>query len=437
MEKKFFDLHFHAFNISHANLTSFCNRLNIKQIELPFVGFIGGMLAALTDKDEKILNLISIMDNDIGDFFLYVDYYLRNAQNEKKLSQFTDHTKIIITPLMMDFGYNEHQKKSIFYNLPPQKPIVNQVSDLFQGIKKYYEFDIKITPLANNKVDVSYVPANKASKLLEIYPFLCINTKHFRDDAQLLSLLTKYFGEYSTQKYTPTQLYQKFYERLGTFDGNILNNNADFNFMFSGVKLYPPLDFDPWAKDAGENKKLRTLYEFCATRGIPITAHCSDSGFRVIDQKTAWDYTSPARWIAVLNEYKNLKLNLAHFGRQDNNDSAKLGNWQDQISLLIENGTYTNLYTDFACRGNEAGFYTDFADYIEKQGKNSKLPNRILFGSDFMINLLWSHSYNEYLKFFFESKRMAAYRQKFCVDNPSNFLFGGAIEQINTVKPVV
>ncbi len=52
--------------------------------------------------------------------------------------------------------------------------------------------------------------------------------------------------------------------------------------------------------------------------------------------------------------------------------------------------------------------------------------SRILFGSDFMINLTGVESYNKYLEIFSESLDLSGEeKEQFCAVNAKRFLFGG------------
>lgn len=114
------------------------------------------------------------------------------------------------------------------------------------------------------------------------------------------------------------------------------------------------------------------------------------------------------------NGFSALKLNLGHYGGGivDKNEL-----WMNKITDLIL--AYENVYTDFACQCFEKKDYSPLLKYIKKYSK-SKLEDRILFGSDFMINLFYIDSYENYLKHFFKF----GYKRKFCNENPYRFLFG-------------
>ena len=74
----------------------------------------------------------------------------------------------------------------------------------------------------------------------------------------------------------------------------------DSERVFFGVKLYPPLGFDPWPQDTNELKKVRYLYSFCEKNRVPIITHCDDQGFKGINPLEAWKFTDPASWKTVL-----------------------------------------------------------------------------------------------------------------------------------------
>lgn len=125
---------------------------------------------------------------------------------------------------------------------------------------------------------------------------------------------------------------------------------AGVNAKFIGVKLYAPLGFSP--TDPLLMDRNNGLYQFCSTNKIPITVHCSDSGFSCFStqliirgdinedgkikhyqlkkhkfrkkfatlgvgkaiHERATVLNHPKLWEMVLQAYPLLKLNLAHFG---------------------------------------------------------------------------------------------------------------------------
>src|SRR4030043_2295090 len=128
--KKFYDIHFHALTLGHPNLLAFIQRMNWRlllmttPISAPIMGFLG--------KDKVVKNLLGMMENDLGDYFLILEYYLRQSsyikgdtvsvgRNEDK--------KIVLTPLIMDFGW-KNITSDTFFQFPAQQPIAGRMTDL-------------------------------------------------------------------------------------------------------------------------------------------------------------------------------------------------------------------------------------------------------------------------------------------------------------------
>ena len=153
---KFYDIHFHAMDLSHANLTAFTTRiLNDKNIDLEklekrgivwyFILYIvknipvklwKGIInlpKTIIDKIKsifknkqkaqvsinKIRNLLSFMESSIKYDFLIVEHFLKNktpivsVNNEFEINDIT-YNKIVLCPLIMDFGYKNIDNKNIF-----------------------------------------------------------------------------------------------------------------------------------------------------------------------------------------------------------------------------------------------------------------------------------------------------------------------------------
>lgn len=407
--KYFYDIHCHAMNLSHPNIYAMVKRkwtlaLLMSPLALPAQIFF-------KEKVKRASNLLSVMENDVTDFFLIMEYFLKKSGQELRIGN-TAFNKIVLTPLLMDFGCKD-MKNDTFYNLAPQKPIAEQVVDVFNGIKDYCRYKLVV-----KNGGLGYDDDKKEKKLFEIYPFLGINTKNY-ELQDVDALFDKYFKEYKHDQ-------QSLYDRMGTFEGDIDDMKSNY---FAGVKVYPPLGFDPWpVSNTEELDKVKCLYRHCCEKNVPITTHCSDGGFSIVD--AAKEFTSPAKWRTVLSkkEFGGLRLNFAHFGRQGNKwYGAGNRDWENMIIELILSGG-KNVYVDFSYRGCEDGYYNDLKELIDKRaGKDRELlKQRILFGSDFMINLLDSDSYNEYLTAFLGKGNPLGEedRVRFCSANPEKFLFG-------------
>ena len=176
------------------------------------------------------------------------------------------------------------------------------------------------------------------------------------------------------------------------------------------------MGFDPWPADNPvELEKVRFLYSECIRKKLPVTVHCSDGGF--VTSPDATSLTDPSKgWQKVLDnpDYKKLKINFAHLGSQ----SGQVTDWQKTIIGTIE--SRTNVYTDCSCITPQSKDYEIISKLL-----NDKTESNLLFGTDFVINLIWSESYNEYLDNFIITQNLTD-RQKdlICNKNPERFLFG-------------
>jgi hypothetical protein len=370
-------------------------------------------------KDARnIRNLLSIMEGATEFHFLYNDYYLGKGPGYFGVGGKFE--KIVLTPLLMDFGYKDLDNHDCFYNHPPAKPILNQVVDMFNSIWFYYNYDLVLHPTKRYRLKLVKSTTPKSDKLFEIYPFLGINTQNYKLD-DIKEMFDKYFGGYEDD--TPLERQKRLFEKSGTvkfdmeeliFGKGVANDH--YRYLFAGIKLYPPLGFDPWPeKNSDEMEKVIFMYGECAKKRLPITVHCSDNGF--VASPYAKQLTDPRNgWASFLSlpGYDNLKLNFAHFGSQS--DGKK--EWREEIFDRMRKDD--RVYSDCSCRTPQAKDYRVVKDFFDMG-----LGKGLLFGTDFLINLLWSDSYNEYLANFIETPYLTD-EQKIimCNVNPEKFLFG-------------
>lgn len=417
MGKMFYDVHFHALNLSHPNILAFVRKLNWQLLALATPLLATPVTLLARESLGRVLNLLTVMENDTGSFFMLVEHYLRGdpltrglLDGDGLLVGGERYAGIVLTPLMMDFGFKNICSRT-YYRLPPQKPIVSQVEDLFTGIRAYREGELH----AESRDDrtTAWIVPRISPPLFEIYPFLGLNTRNY-DLADLKRLLAKYFGAYEGR-------YADFRKNLGTFQGNIGDLGSH---CFAGIKLYPPIGFNPWpAADGrgGEREKVEHLYGFCCDHGIPVTVHCSDGGFELAEDPHG--LTDPGNWAAVLAQkpFATLKLNFAHFGKQSRRRYLLLSRtaWRQRILALLRE--YPRLYTDFSYVGLAEEDYRMLAEHCRT---SPWLGERLLFGSDFMISLLSLESYNACLGGFAGTPAFNdAQKGALCHANPERFLW--------------
>lgn len=452
MQNKFYDIHYHAFDISHANLLSFLSRKDIVTskstvslfnelpfwgkfitclpIPLIFAGFIKGFIAKkirnAINNATSVKTLLSVIENAIEYHFLYIEYFLKNkTPTINEITSPADvrlkFNKIVLCPLLMDFGFKNLKNEKSFYNTPPQKPIVNQVVDIFNAIYFYYNYQLLPHSKEESRLQVVSYKSGVDNKLFEIYPFLGINTQNYSIET-IEEMFKRYFEGYEND--TPSSRQENLKNKLGKCKIDIeeisnLKSSKDesfYKYLFAGIKLYPPLGFDPWPENnEDELKKVKYLYKMCIEKKLPIITHCSDAGF-VADTNHEL-YTNPAkRWKKVIeNEaYKDLKIDFAHLGSEGDEKTE----WLETIKSYMK--IHKNIYGDISCNASKKDYYEKFKGNITSENEN-----QFLFGSDFLINLLFSGSYNEYLNQFINDNQLSIEQKlKMCQTNSEKFLFG-------------
>lgn len=455
--KKFYDIHMHAFDLSHPNLLAFIKRdglIDKKSItdavfkSLSWYEGLGYSFKWLFPtrirktieqkiEDElingflpRLTNTLAIFENPIEYQFLILDYFLKNkealvdADNKLKLGNKV-YDKMVLCPLLMDFGKkNISYHKDVFYDETPQKPIRKQVEDVLNAIRIYYSHSL----IKNEENKMQLVKDDQAQgKLFEIYPFMGLNTANYSLE-KLKNLLDKYFSGYEND--TADSRKERLKDKLGQFKNNLDKENEDFTYFFAGIKVYPPLGFNPWPSESDEElEKVNYLYRMCEQKRIPIMTHCSGGGFSVLTQDKAREYTNPTKgWSEVLSNYPNLKICFAHFGSLMNENNMPSDEWRREIIELSYQ--YEYVYTDISC--NEGGdYYKDLNENINKDGQ-THLADKILFGTDFSINLFANKeekSYNGNLKRFIDDSHLEEVKKhQLCSYNPEKFLFDTKLE---------
>lgn len=446
--KKFYDIHMHAFDLSHPNLSAFVLRKGLidslltckTRWLLPIVA----ILPRLTlDKAKKYLkehpfikNTLAFYEIPIEYQFLLVDYFLKNPNNTDDIVvgpnnvfkvDDDEFSKIVMCPLAIDFGYSRINEEGVFYNKAPYKPIAKQVGDLFYSIKTYYRFNLVPDPNNPLKLKLEEITGKtlediKREKLFEIYPFMGLNTQNYsledlKGENGKQGLLDKYFSNFTADE-TAQSRRDRLFQKMGQFDGKMYEDDESiYKDIFAGIKVYPPLGFNPHPDSSVELDKVKYLYEYCISKRIPIISHCSDGGFEVGEDKCITDPRE--KWTKVLNEYPTLTLDFAHFGMQRSGAT----DWQKAIVELTKK---ENVYSDVSCNDADEKYYKNLNLAIEKAGEH--LKSKMLFGSDFSIALISSpiNSYNQYLKAFVNSKSLR-YKQPMSVTNPERFLFGDVL----------
>lgn len=456
--KKFYDMHMHVFDLSHPNLLAFIKRdglldpatiseflfnaviENKRDIFRAWLGASIGKRRLLSEIESavenifekgsvfnKVINLLSIMENPIEYQFLILEYFLKNKKpivsdkNELKVDN-EIYNKIVLCPLLMDFGNKNINNDKVFYDKSPKKPISKQVEDVLNAIRIYNSGTLG--PDDKGNLRIKNGDSNESdNKLFEIYPFMGLNTENY-SLKELEELFDKFFDGYEND--TTEQRKQKLKNNFGKFDGNL--DKKKLPYFFVGIKVYPPLGFDPWPADKNKLQKVKLLYKTAIKKKIPVITHCSDGGYNTVGTKeSAWKLTDPGeKWTQALafsdnqSDFSKLKLCFAHFGSESTKKKGRKS-WSEKIIDLIEK--YDNVYTDISCCSGTPLYYRNLNSLIDRS--TPKLKHRIMYGSDFSINLLANddeQSYNHTTEKFIRNNKGAT-KHLLCARNPEKFLF--------------
>ena len=404
----FFDCHCHTMTLGHLDITAFLGNL-LKNADWEVLLGIVGSSTKSSDKRisshvKNILNLLTLMQNDLIGIFNIMEDDLKGEfggeslmnENGLQMNGRTYH-KLVLTPLLMDFKSTPGAKSLTYYH-PPRKDLRTVINEYSFAIKQY------------NK--------ERPNGLLHIFPFLGINPAAYTQK-DLETIINDSFRFYSIKRITHSVRGSGLLTRLA---GHISPNK-----MFAGIKLYPPMGCDPWPEDKAERRKVEFLYSYAQGASIPITTHCNDGGFVTIDYKQAINNTDPVKWERVLKSYPDLGLNFAHAGVSTSLQfptlfGKKEKSWTERIFHLMDR--YEHIYADFSFNGISPRFYRKFSQQLSILAKagRTKYRDRILFGTDFMINLMGIRSYRDYFDIYQVAELDSELKHRFASINPLLFL---------------
>lgn len=392
--KYFADAHFHVMTMEQPNFAAFVRSLYGSTGELISANAtLDYIITPQMLKGERLLNTVSntltAFERPIGETFMMMeDDLLGFFDSERKASyapsmpysrggklhiRDMEFDRMIMIPLLMDFSQDQKERDSLYYTFPAEDKITPYIKETVRGMKEYY--------------------SKRPDGLFEFYPFAGIEPALHSFDF-LKDFLDRYINT-SHRMHKAHDIPRK---------------------PFYGIKIYPPLGFDPWPDDKETLEKHRYLYSFCQRNRVPIITHCDDQGFRGVNAQLAWKYTDPASWRTVLENYPELVIDFAHFGKQyavaSRHSISSIRQrilglpdspWFNSIiSLMMD---FRNVYADLSFSGCAPEFYVNLSKFLESVSKEERetIIGRILFGSDFSVNLLKVESYTEYYSVFEKS----------------------------------
>lgn len=367
--RPFFDIHCHLMTFDEPDFVSFLKQIANNMSREAFHSMLSpDYLLDIRNKNmpSKMGNLINVMSHSQKEIAELMEDDLRGkylpdgeaAFIKDKKFHFEDECfdKYVICPMVMDF-VSRTLLDDIYYKSHSTKDAFMYAEKMLESVRAFYR--------------------DNRGSMLEILPFAGINTTAYTLDEVKRWGKTYFKGFISSERYQSRR-----------------------RPRFFGIKLYPPLGFSPMPQDTEERAKVTWLYEYAEKNAIPITTHCDDEGYRTTDVETSNGNTSPEAWAEVLHNYPQLKLNFAHFGRQYQRTHfmRKQDKWRNDIIDLVLK--YDRVYTDISFNGVSADYYEDLQKKFDAMAAADlkKLDTRIMFGSDFMINLSKIESYHHYLK---------------------------------------
>jgi predicted TIM-barrel fold metal-dependent hydrolase len=395
---KRFDCHCHTFNIVSVGLRALLEQLQETSTlieedkKVPAGGAALPQAQSIIDKLKRLIEL--------GKIF--------SGNNEKILSLLDGHYKgeYGLFPLMFDGDF-------LLESATEEER--NQVNGIISSVRGYInEQNAVSTPglISNTLSDVSHL-----HDLLDRVEKVVSGEKKDGFTIQYEELLAIKSNKKYKDKVFPFLGVDPRRDNITTFLPKVGKGQT-----FAGIKMYSPNGFSP------TDPRLDAIYDYCRKNNIPVISHCSYGGFAtpamnidvdgyilqpgnnepiqykgkvtftksIIDgfgvmvKERARMLNHPKIWRKVLEKHKGLLLVLAHFG--SSNDPDCFDEWRNEIrDMMLE---YNNLYTDISCT-SDVGIL-DKVKSIYDDPQYSKLKNRVLYGSDYFLDMFFNNSFDEY-----------------------------------------
>jgi len=389
----FIDCHCHAFNF--VDIPMYLTLSD--KIKMGTIGRIATSAGALLYLPKFITNK-NFLENKLAEHKEFVLFFERSLKRNTEMilreireqivenPNMQDDTEILITPLIMDFDILLKQE------MPAQVGKEPSVREQYKRLKK-----------AITSQEIIDIPNTK------ICPFVGFDLrKLLLADSNKLSNFITFWTNNNT---------------LGTSQVSDLEQGK-----LLGIKLYPPIGFNPCPKKIPKNYK--EFYSWCCSLDIPLTVHCQKGSYSAGKEKENLDKnTTPQNWKRLLEktEFTNLRINFAHLGGETGTDDMfepfriDKKSWTYTIIKLLKK--YPNTYADISAydyskkehRNNLVKIFEK--DEENKFGDGHRLVDKLLWGSDVPM-VISGKSYRKGSKNRGESKY--------------KYYFGGFLKAINS-----
>ena len=368
MSKLFVDNHCHLFNVVDIPLY----KTLIGKVEMgtlkKLVTAIGAAGVILLGRADDILEsqeeFIRFFERSIEKNLVWLSDQVVNAVNAAD-------TQILMTPLVMDFDrLHETDDASL-----PDTKLREQIARLKAAIED----------TADQCQGVKYCP------------FIGYDLRKLENDGGLANI-------------------QALWEEFGIPGSDRAQETLEPGKVL-GIKLYPPIGFNPYPENDDHIIKYNQFYTWCALNDIPITTHCqnaSGSYSSGLKRKEVNRLTHAKNWWRLFEDFpqiRGLHINFAHFGGEDGLDdmidkTIDEKSWSYYLVRLLKK--YPNTYADLSaydfadkesCENLKKTLLWDEQGKFYKDGDYGadgeyKLKDKLLWGSDVPM-VISSDSYFE------------------------------------------
>jgi predicted TIM-barrel fold metal-dependent hydrolase len=258
--------------------------------------------------------------------------------------------KFVLTPLMIDLTYVDDNNSTLEQNKKNKKQVLNQLIKIREALRLIERLSIKkenrdLLHEIRDGIQSQIKATRKAPAWdLNFFP----ERSFIQQIDELENLSEKYENVKPFFGVDPRREYKGYENLLGLVKQKLLGSNP----AFAGIKLYAPTGFSPTDPVLMGKKNQKGIYQFCQENNIPVTVHCSDSGFACFSRQVrvngfvnlnnqlikfknqiltfrestisldasdaiaqrASVLNHPSIWRKVLEKYPELTINFAHFG---------------------------------------------------------------------------------------------------------------------------
>lgn len=353
MNKTFFDVHCHLFNLIDVPLWETISGAMRMHTLIGLAAILGGKSIL---KDQRYF--VRFFERSSETNLLWLAKQIQEAmRDDLELKEFLDSpTAIVITPLIMDFDTHIDSLPC----MPGDEGVETQYQRLDHAIKE------------------CQAALSSGSTPVRVFPFMGL----------ALDKLNNNDSQGNLQKF------QKWWRKNGMSPEERALPWDRMPQKAIGIKLYPAIGFEPYPSSLHKGKYLE-FYHWCVENSIPLTAHCQPGAYDPNKPTGDDKNSSPAYWQKVLETdgLQTLRINFAHFGGGDNipkllNESGELNTHNETSTIINLLQKYPHTYADLsAINFRDSDINQSFSTLLTKDlhkvhGSQHSLCEKLIWGSD-------------------------------------------------------